>query len=92
MDFVGFCGCSWTFIGMVWAKEGCGGQQKREKINNKNRPRAQTTHLASFGPFFRLRGLALASVGLRGLSLASSRLKRGVVSSKTEKEKKIKLT
>jgi hypothetical protein len=26
MDFVSFRGCSWTFIGMLWAKEGCGGQ------------------------------------------------------------------
>jgi hypothetical protein len=45
------------------------------------------TCLASFGPFFRLRGPSVAAVGLCGLSLASSRLQMGVLSIKTEKKK-----
>ena len=68
MDFVGFCGCLWTFIGMVWAKEGCGGQQKREKQIMKTDlgPKRRIWHrLGPFSVFMGLRWLLWAFVGFR---------------------------
>src|SRR5271168_2078792 len=75
---VGCCGPSWAFVDKLYIY--------KKYIKKTNLPMAQTTCLASFGPFspfvgflFPLHWPSLAAVGLCGPSWLSSTPKRGVV-------------